>query len=310
MARNISLWKRYVQNEAEFLKVLSEILNTGQLSLMLGAGASKALNLPDWKALVTSCMSYAGIPGTVVNMTPEELKKVIDQVKAKYASETDYHEAIREMLYNGLMLDFNTAKKELLMALSSLIVGKKRGNVSQILTYNFDSLLEWYLEINGLKVRVLSEKNILRDSVDVELIHNHGYLPHKAMTNHQLSNFLIFSRKEFEARKIEPDNFWKLEMYRFFKSTIFLSVGVSPSTMLEDISDYLAFLDKWYKKEKIERDKPYGFAIFSKGSVTTQQVEDLFENGIISLEKDKAQIPQTIFNISQIAAGINISFTL
>ena len=158
----------YANEKGECVNLAASYLNNGVLSLLLGAGTSRGFGLPNWKDLVVNCHSTLFLGTNYKNeYENHELKKLADAIKSKAGS--NYIDLVKEKLYEGVKFDFTLAKKDLLIALTSLIVGRSRGNVRNIITYNFDSVLEWYLSINGLSVNVTTADKLLYSSVDVDI---------------------------------------------------------------------------------------------------------------------------------------------
>lgn len=280
------------------VELLANHLNNGALSLMLGAGASAGLGLPGWYKLVTEC-ALAIIPGYVLKSeyTNEELKRLMDEVKK--IAKSDYIEVIRQQLYQDVEFDFSLAKKDLLIALTSLMIGKSRGNVKQVITYNFDDVLEWYLKINGLQVNVTTFESLLFSSPDVDVIHLHGFVP-KTDDYGNISTDIVFTKKEFEDRQVGK-SYWKEMMYDFFRKNVFLTVGLSPTSLRDDICPYLRYLNTWYKSENIKRGHPYGIAFITPGKESLDSLNDLMEDGIIPCIIEKDKFPYAIFNIAKAA---------
>ena len=59
-------------------------------------------------------------------------------------------------LYLDVNLNEEALRDPLLIALGSLMMGARRGNVKKVLTFNYDSLLEWYLSLHGLSTSVVT----------------------------------------------------------------------------------------------------------------------------------------------------------
>ena len=182
-----------------------------------------------------------------------------------------------------------------MIAITSLFIGKTRGTAKNVLTYNFDDVLEWYLEFNGLKVNGIGLQNHLLKSGDVNVLHIHGCLPHSddiVSTRPQI----VFSKKEFEDMKVGK-SYVKELMYDFYKRNIFLSVGLSSGSLVDDLCPYLRDILNWYNEQGIKRGNPFGIAFLTSASMNDEH--DLIEAGIIPCTIDKHEIPNLVFNISQ-----------
>jgi len=281
-------------------ELLGRYLNNGHLGLLLGAGVSVALNLPNWFSLVNNI--YQDVfekPLEDKNYSAAELKEIVDDIKNKISDQTIYLDKVKHYLYHGVEFDFTMAKKELLIALSSLIVGKNRGNVRNIITYNFDSVLEWYLNLLGLDVDTFTKAEFLTKSVDVVIAHIHGYLP---FGNHgKNSKEIVFSGDEFVERLIASNEYWKEYFMEFFRRHTFLSIGMSAESVVKDVCPYLKEMQKWYRSNEIDRNMPYGISFLTPGERTDKFIPKLLEHGVIPLILPHTEIPTAIFEVVESA---------
>jgi hypothetical protein len=281
--------------------LLSSYLNSGYLGLLLGAGVSKDFKLPGWEKLVLDlCKAEnpSSIPPKKKQFSTDDLKKLTQQAKDKINDPLRYWETVKEHLYKSVDFDFKLASKDLLIAISSLLVGKKRGNVSNIITYNFDSVLEWYLDIIGLDVNTITKDQLLFRASDVNITHIHGYLPHDLKYGKD-SDFLIFSKEEFLDRLLSGTDYWKDHFFEFFRRQIFLTIGMSPSSLEDDVFPYLRQMDIWYEQQKFYRMMPYGIALLTPGVASTDIIDSCIKHGVIPCIVDIPKIPTTIFEICQ-----------
>lgn len=301
-----------IKDFASFDKAKTQIaldLNEGSLGLLLGSGASIAISLPNWPKLV---LSIANETFPTESHTYDEnttydtdfLKELIGRIKRHYNDDLlKYFDIVRRHLYAGVSFDFKTAQKNLLIAIAALTTGQKRGTVKDIVTLNFDSVLEWYLTTLGLDVNVLSTKLLFHKRSDVNITHIHGFLPHD-IKKWPTSDFLIFSKKEFMDRVFSNTDYWKGHLTEFFRRHTFLSIGVSPESLENDICVYLRDLDNWYQSQKLTREKPYGYAFLHRQKVTSTQVTELSDTGIVPiLYENHDDVPEMIFEIAQIASS-------
>lgn len=307
--------------EKDAKAILSRYLNSGVLSLCLGSGASYDMSLPMWNELVYKIYSKIGLSNLKIrdtlrkkvnddkenkfkNLSNEDLKKITESIKKSIGNQSKYFELVKKELYDDVNFDFSLAKKETLIALSSLIIGKYRGTVKNIMTYNFDSVIEWYLGINGLKCNNITPYEILSDNSDVNIIHIHGFLPQVELEDkYDNSNFLVFSKKEFEDRNLDPQDLWKEIMELFFRQNIFLSVGLSAESIINDICPHLRnILKNKYESKSMNRHDPFGFSIIPE--FDEEQKEDLIEHGIVPVKISISEIPSFLFSIVQYAAKI------
>jgi hypothetical protein len=298
----------FADKPSECVELLSRYLNKGHLGLLLGSGASSGIGLPGWKELVLS-ISNDIIPDSITPGKTEysghELKDLAQAFKRKINDQTQYYQIVKEHLYKGVSFDFSLARKELLIALSALIVGKRRGNVQEIFTYNFDSVLEWYLQILGLDVNTIIDKQSLAKVSDVNITHIHGYLPNPGLKVED-SDFLVFSQREFIDRQLSAEDYWKNSFYDFFRKYTFLAIGLSVDSLINDVCPYLTQMDTWYERNKINRLYPYGIAFLSPNTMNKELFPELLKHGIIPCTfPTHDDVPLNIFAILQKAASLS-----
>jgi hypothetical protein len=291
-------WDEYQNRVDKCSALLSNYLNMGQLGLFLGSGVSNALELPSWETLVNRCIEkkLKGEP-IITGRSNTDLKLLTSRVKATFTKDADYLQLVSEALYENVDFNFILAKKEMLIALTSLMVGKNRGNVTEVMTLNFDSVLEWYLMTNGIRVNVVTKNHLLALPSDVDILHLHGYLPYDKKYGNR-SDELVFTHEEFIVRE-RGDSYWKQLMNEFFKRKIFLTVGLGIGSVKDDIIPYLITLNStWYEKENLKRKHIYGVCYLTHCG--DDDAKYLLQNGVIPcVIADKNDIPPAIFQIAQ-----------
>lgn len=297
----------YADQLDESTDLLTEYLNYGHLGLLLGAGTSIAFGLPTWGQLVVKMNNdpSTGLPALDEkgSYTTAELKAYSSKIKRIFNGNIGaYIELIKKHLYEGVSFDFRLKNKDLLIALAALSTGIARGTVNDIITYNFDSVLEWYYFTVGLEVSVLTKSDLLVKPADVNITHIHGYLPSETIFG-ETSTDIVFTQQEFEDRLLSEDDFWKNHLYEFFKRHIFLTVGLSPSSIINDIIPLLRQTSKWYIREKVHRMMPYGIALVPLDT-TPEDMESMIYEGVIPCKIHHDEIPNRLFEISKRALSL------
>lgn len=298
-------WDIYLETD-KAIEYLGKKLKQGSLSLLVGAGASNAFGLPNWSKLVERCCQ-----GEVefTGQLEADIKNLKNQLKKKGSEyPKNYLLKIRSALYEDVFIDFFDSNKELLIAITTLIITSYGASINRVLSLNFDNILEWYLKLNGLRVTVnYSDKDILNTS-DVEIIHPHGYLPSNKISN-ILSDNVIFSQDEFETFKRRKDDYLSDQMYHFFRTSCFISIGVSPYSLESYISTCIGHLtDERLNSDAFkERLIPFGFAFIQPSESNVELKNDLLNNyGIVVVETEHHNIPKILFKISQVQSGITM----
>lgn len=206
---------------------LAKTLAAGRLALLLGAGASKPLGLPDLKGLLETC--FTGLGEKWSDWTDLELAGSA-LVRLCQERGVDVGRAIRDALYPGGPL----AAKELvtsarLGALGAMLMGSKRGSVRTVVTFNYDSVLEEYLALHGFAVRVVADLPSLAGDEDVAVYHQHGYIPAPpGLPQGQV----ILSKESIAQRAGDPSSKWSAFLRELMRSKILLLIGISIDTAL------------------------------------------------------------------------------
>ncbi|WP_436515935.1 SIR2 family protein [Ekhidna sp. To15] len=319
-------------NENQLKDIVSSHLDGGTLSVVLGAGASSGFGLKNWVNLVNELMQKTGIDKDIKDGTdPDKLAKDIDSWK--FTSETNssilkeytqkakdklgdsYLETVKDLLYDGVLFDFSTVanNKNLLIAISSLCLRQRRGRVSKVLTYNFDCILEWYLSTIGTDVSIVSLNSLIERDNDVEVLHVHGYLPDKTAKLvgdlGEMTDDIVFSQDEFDDVAYDR-GFINKKKRDFYERKFFISIGVSPQTLIRDIKFLLKNVrQEIYESHKLERKNPFGLAVISFGnkddaqafnnsrSESNSEYNKILEAGILVHATTHDEVPHFIFKI-------------
>lgn len=281
---------------------LAEHLRQGTVALMLGAGVSVSTGLPRWNALVEACEAEVGITPPSSKRSARELMGAIDGVKRRlrdFGREDELLDIVRSHLYPQTFLDNGAypdtvLQDRMLIALGTMVMSSSRGSVSQVITLNFDDLLEWYLQLHGFTTQVISDyPALLRGDVDVTVLHPHGFLPLMTDT-YSKTSWLVLSHKELVNRLSDSESKWATMLENTFLSKCFLAIGTSMQDL--DVELLLA------KARRAGRTGPLGFLIAPK-SANPDHERDLLEAGIVPVPVDSNDhIPDFLLGICKKAA--------
>lgn len=304
------------KNKVDDIKALtSTILKDGQLSLITGAGVSVPLGLPKWITLVRRlCESSQKdeIRNLVAGKDDSDLnlKLISEKFKDSFNDNNEYLEEIQRILYDKIELNLDTVHKPMMTALSSLFVGNYKGRVKRVVTYNFDNLLNWYLSVLGLSVNTEYDNQAIDSNEDCNIFHVHGILPHpSSFSKVKKSKSIVFSQDEFEDNIRDRTGIRILKIRELLTRGCFLAVGVSYTTLLNDIKPEINVLkNKLYlnkSDDEFQRKLPFGITIQAterggKEKLLNEDDENsLLKLGIITLKCKDYEIPQLIFEIVQ-----------
>jgi hypothetical protein len=145
---------------------------------------------------------------------------------------------VKTCLYVNAKDDEDLLNQHLLAALGALTMSSKNGSVSEILTFNFDDILERYLRLHGFKSQVIPVLPTLREDVDVTVYHPHGFLPRDTVL-FQSSDDIVFSKYSFDKRLGAQLNPWQQLLRDLLLRRVGLFIGLSTGsdTLMTVVTD-------------------------------------------------------------------------
>ena len=269
-------------------------LINGTIVLFLGAGASKGFGLPTWIELANKFRGKFRLTPIPDESSVEEVQLAIDEALDEIDhDESKKIELISELLYPESLANIKAYSNNLLIALSSLLIGRRRGHINKVVTYNYDSMLEWFLSLFGFSVNTIHELPSLEGSEDVRIYHPHGYIPHD-MINSQCSSFLIFGMQDANKR-LRDGEAWRQKTKEIMASGVCLFVGMSGNTLTDrSISPIISEVG-----EMVKNERPLGIWIY-KDDLSQTKDKEFLRNNIIALPIPEAEdICDFILEISQ-----------
>lgn len=274
-------------------------LKEGALVLLLGAGVSRAVGLPLFWELVQRILKDAGHPWDDVgsNSDADQLRLRLDRVEQEVGG-VDFLVLVERCLYDGIAeYTSNFLKRDLLIALGSLVIGARRGSIRTVLTFNYDDVLEWYLRLHGLRVKSASAlPALLADRNDVTVYHPHGFLP-RYPSSGQRSNFCILSQFSFDERMGKAvQDLWTDHLKNTLRSKVGLFVGLSGEDPI--FGPLLASV-----KAELSPQRPTGFWLLTEAD---PKGDDYFlDRNVIPVRlPNHDSYPEFLLGVCQVAAGI------
>ena len=196
-------WREEREEIIQKAKMAVEMNNN---TLFLGAGVSASAKMPDWKDLLKGLMGEVQHLNDDTLIAFKEMSSHVleecgnsDLIMARYLQTAiglqDNHAAFSEKTRDHLYNENNTSK--LLTMLARIIQQKK---VKEVITYNFDDLLEQ----NLAKLKLKDGDNYTSISKDAEIkghnilpiYHVHGILPKEG----PVDDMIVFSEKVYHDR--------------------------------------------------------------------------------------------------------------
>lgn len=281
------------------IEYLSQCLSDGSLVLFLGAGASKGFGLPNWLELVNALREDNGLSVLENASSAETLQTAADEVTYKLKDQIKLIAQIEKHLYKDFksLSHISAFNNHLLVSISALLMGSKRGHVTRVVTLNYDSMLEWFLSLFGFVVKTVHQLPELEGSEDVRIYHPHGFvpIPHMGMKK---SDFVILDMHSANERLGNIRDPW-FELTRHILDTgICLFIGMSGNTLSDRILAPLLT----HCGPKCAGVRPLGIWIL-KGTLTEQKEHEFERNNIVPISiLDEEKISEFLLEICQKAS--------
>jgi hypothetical protein len=145
----------------------------------------------------------------------------------------DVRQLIGAVLYKSAAIDsVSLMGNPRLGSLGAMLMGSRRGTVTNVVTFNFDSVLEEYLSLHGYVSRVVTELPAITGNEDVTVYHIHGYIPSPNASGAHPSREVIFSKDSMNARVGEQNGSWPTLLRTFARSKVLLMLGMSAASSI------------------------------------------------------------------------------
>lgn len=293
--------------ESRYVDYLAKSLVEGTLVVVLGAGASAGAGLPDWAMLVKRLTVKAGLTTDEVtsHSTADELQRLADEVKRDFCrnDERVFADLVRECLYDGVVLSPNLVRTELLESLGALMTGSRRGSVRRILSYNFDSNLEWYLHLHGIITRVIVRPPALEGAEDVRIYHPHGFLPHPDFRSTG-SDFVLLGLQAANLRLGTAGDPWFELVRHLLRTGVGLVVGMSLRSFRDrSIAPLLSTVGS-----ELRESRPTAFwlvdAADSDACGTDETTKELLDSNVVPIFwRHTSDVPNLLYRVCRQAAA-------
>jgi SIR2-like domain len=204
-----------------------------KLTIVVGAGVSVPLKLPDWPSLTGAILA-----GLFTNHSKRTIDTLIKgnnssaPVLTRFMENESRMKAVfRIKLKEELYGNFNRKMKSLTLASIAKLLDPNYNKkpISHVITYNFDDLLEIAISGNCKTLKfdsVYSEHSYTTSRRRVKIFHPHGYLPLEGNEDYLTSTF-VFSEKEYHYQSIQPDNWANVIQRRLYSTQTCLFIGIS-----------------------------------------------------------------------------------
>lgn len=286
------------EDEDSLKNFLAEQLYYGRLSLVLGAGASIGFGFPNWDDLVTRAFVIAG----VTYPSGKNNEDAAEDLLTGYCQNDDilFANLIRRALYQGCDISLaHIRQNDLLAAIGAIVMSSRRGNVSKVISYNFEELLELYLNYYGFDVNSVPIVPAWALRSDVTIYHPHGFLP--SNESEELTRGIVFAQIHYDRIVGKLTEVWRQMQIDIFRSTTCLFIGLSGNdanlrNMLAEVKDShvsrQSNIPFWGVRFSDDEDDP---------KKNTWLVRGVFQHTL----PDYKRLPEWLFDICQRAAQLH-----
>ena len=228
-------------NNDKYIKELSKKYHNYKVALFLGAGVSMSANMPSWDELVASFL---------VNRFRNESKKnlddnIVDELAriAKLNSDNSpisqtrfikqniepeiYLELLKESIYhNEKSININN---DLFEVLTNLIRYENCVYIKDIITFNFDNLLERKFEQKYIAYQKFTNYEEIQNQNYVNIYHVHGYIDKEATPDEVDLERIIFSEEQYHKMYNDVYNLSNIKQINALREKNCLFIGCSLS---------------------------------------------------------------------------------
>jgi hypothetical protein len=264
---------------------------------VLGAGISKPFGLPEWGELVQRL--FAAQSETPPPEAPERQAEYF-RLKHFEKNPRGFTDAIHKALYVGVSADFAALRANgTLAAIGTMVMASHRGSVSDVVTFNFDNLLELFLGYHGFVTASVFREFHWAQSSDVAIYHPHGLIPFDP--NQERSDKPVFDQSSYSAVVGKADSPWRQTILTILRRRTCLFVGLSGrddnlDSMLQECRDQHA--------SRGENAAYWGVAFSSTDDDVARRIwqnRGVFFNKVVDYDHD---LPAFLFAICQKAASM------
>ena len=211
------------EDDKILLDFLAKQQARGSLTLILGAGMSSHFGLPSWPKLIKRLFASKGSPAP-----KKDAKRQAEDYRSTYfpGDVPGFLADVKSSLYRDVKVDFGSMRSHnSLAAIASLAMGSRRVGVSEIVTFNFDDLLEIYLEYHGFVTVSVGDRTYWSKSGDVTVLHPHGLLPRSSRRT--ASADIVFDQYSYTEAIGTKGSAWRQLLLSIMRTHTCLFIGLS-----------------------------------------------------------------------------------
>lgn len=232
--------------------------------LVMGAGINEDYGAKNWNALIEALNNdfYKGdykFANEIKHYVGKEL--FTDSMIMKTSGFDSYRSLNRELYEYKEAKSFDTAES----TLSACVDFIKNHNYTSVITYNYDTNLEYLLKKRSIAYStVYDDSSFINKEALVDIYHVHGLLPYDRYNEKRFTDSLIFNESEYFYLYNNPYSWNIAKQLHDFKFNVCLFIGISLTDpdmkrLLELADNYLKFNFIFLKKEKDYSPVVYSF---------------------------------------------------
>ncbi|WP_424355848.1 SIR2 family protein [Methanobacterium sp. MBAC-LM] len=261
---------QYNENKKSYIKKLQHAFKHSNLVLCLGAGVSIDEGLPNWKNLIERLITDSikenhnktiGSLDLDSNVEFKSFSYITMGRFIKKALKSGFYNKFRKLLYQDYV--YSIKPNSILYHVTDLckpVLGKTI--VHSIITYNYDDVLEYYLEKKGIKKDIIYREYEVPKNRKLPIYHVHGFLPQKGKITPEMENSIVFEEKEYHTQYKDPYSWQNLIQLNLLKEKTVLFVGLSMNdpnlrrlldiakSYSKDIKHFAIIKDHWETKSE------------------------------------------------------------
>lgn len=211
-------------SEDSLRQYLATQLSRGRLSMLIGAGVSTAFGLPDWRGLLERLFGNRGeVPPQRYSLTRQA-----EHYRDKFHQGDDvgFIKSVHDALYHGVDASFEKLRtSKTLAAIGSLVMASCRGSIAEVVTFNWDNLLELYLAYHGFVTGSLATETHWAGVYDVSVLHPHGFIPFRLEDG--ASEGIVFDQISYSAVIGDEARPWRQRLLSIMRRHTCLFIGLS-----------------------------------------------------------------------------------
>jgi len=282
------------------ITTIATALNSGHISIFLGAGISKSANpdFPSWSELVRIISQNGGIKFDENKKDNNSyLLSQIELVKTKFTDNTDYLDCVKNALFSKVKYNNSLMNLKLLIAIGSLMMISINNKSSEFINFNFDDLFEWYLEYYSYSIQIVEDPTNMIGNANSIIYHPHGFLPKLKKFEGQKSNYLTFSLDDYD-KAMRLDGEWSIVLKKILTSKLVIMIGLSG----ED--GHIRSMCSLVYEKILKKERPLGFIILPDTEENRQSEPLNLNRGLIHLYIEHDELAEILLKICRKSQGI------